>query len=466
MVEVRTPLYQAIVHPRHLLVYKAKYFLNLVISKSSEHEEGSSAKSSREVLLVHQQVVEQAPTATNLEQATTTLTSQGKIKASLIRNLCTKQGSLLPITGSPAQLSSRPEASRAGLVHSNKVICHKSSNGEGLQSNPDTAKGNYKSTTNKQYRLQQANLYLYGDLQQAYLLSTGSSTTHSRHCGLEADSESRTEKERQQIRSAVSSIEPVAETDCLIELKRFIAELESTAEPLEGSNLQSSTAQATRQDNRGTLASTRGVSTFTLAESSQSSSSSCSTSSSSDTSSEDSEDEMSRHGSGSSMEHSPSKQAKTDFPDQDPNATLLETDDSTLEESMHDAQGSSPSPTQNMQTRQASAPRATPGSSQAATPGTSKPAGLDAGTDDDTDDDACVVDINKVNEALYIHGGAQSTKAPDLGSIKPRIGQDLNVIDDNLDLENANYDTLPVRPEESTLSRLCLLYTSPSPRDS
>ena len=106
-----------------------------------------------------------------------------------------------------------------------------------------------------------------------------------------------------------------------------------------------------------------------------------------------------------------------------------------------------------MQERQGSAPRATPGSSQA-TPGAGATPGQATDTDGDTDEDDGEVDINKVNEALFIKGGAHSSKAPDLGSIKPRIGQDLNVIDDNLDLENANYDTIPVRPEESTLSRL------------
>ena len=68
--------------------------------------------------------------------------------------------------------------------------------------------------------------------------------------------------------------------------------------------------------------------------------------------------------------------------------------------------------------------------------------------------DTEAADISRVNEALHIHGGAHSQRAPDLQNLTPRIGQDIQVIDDCLDLETADFDCLPVRPEEHTLQNL------------
>ena len=156
---------------------------------------------------------------------------------------------------------------------------------------------------------------------------------------------------------------------------------------------------------------------------------------------------------------SPEKQARRT---QDPNATLPDDEDTTLEdsmESMHDATGS-PNDQVGMQTRQASVDRATPGSSAfSATPGTSQsartgtPAPGPGGQQGDSDGEEAT-DIIRVNEALHICGGAQSQKAPDLNNIAPRLGQDIQVIDDELDLESADYDCLPVRPDEASLKRL------------
>ena len=69
----------------------------------------------------------------------------------------------------------------------------------------------------------------------------------------------------------------------------------------------------------------------------------------------------------------------------------------------------------------------------------------------------------KVEEACFILGGMQSQKAPDLDNLPTRIGQNIIPEDKFLDFESADFDNLPVRPEESTLRRLTAAELLPPP---
>ena len=57
----------------------------------------------------------------------------------------------------------------------------------------------------------------------------------------------------------------------------------------------------------------------------------------------------------------------------------------------------------------------------------------------------------------------QSQKAPDLDNLPTRIGQEIIPEDKFLDFEAADFDNLPVRPEESTLRRLTAAELLPPP---
>ena len=65
-----------------------------------------------------------------------------------------------------------------------------------------------------------------------------------------------------------------------------------------------------------------------------------------------------------------------------------------------------------------------------------------------------IEDLSMVQEALEATGGSNTQKPPDLTTIQARTGQDLNILDDELDFSQEKFEDIPVRPEESSLKKL------------
>ena len=113
-----------------------------------------------------------------------------------------------------------------------------------------------------------------------------------------------------------------------------------------------------------------------------------------------------------------------------------------------------------MGARQDTGPQATPGSStQGATPGTQ--GASDAFLDPRAEQQ--IKDLCMVQVALEAQGGASTQKLPDLDTLQARKGQELNILDAEIDFITETFSDIPVRPQESTLKKLTQSELLPPP---
>ena len=72
-------------------------------------------------------------------------------------------------------------------------------------------------------------------------------------------------------------------------------------------------------------------------------------------------------------------------------------------------------------------------------------------------------DLSMVQVALEANGGASTQKPPDLDTLQARTGQDLCILDDEIDFSAETFADIPVRPAEATLKRLTQSELLPPP---
>ena len=185
------------------------------------------------------------------------------------------------------------------------------------------------------------------------------------------------------------------------------------------------------------------------------SSSSDSESSSSDSSS-DSEEEMNRKTKANkapeAMVQSPPKQARQQglF---DPNITDVGDDEAPLSDSNNN---------EGFSKRQQSPTSDTPRSSEGGTPaGEHQKPDEDGSPPIDEDEQQREHDRQRIRSALEAVGGLQSSKAPDLDNIQQRVGQQVEVIGEEIDFDED--EVIPQRPAEHTLRRLTREELAPPP---